>query len=52
MHGSKEGCFGGFDGVMLVVRGGCWAGEVINTVYLKHKWFTDIVADEFEIGIS
>ena len=40
------------DGIVLVVRGGCRAGEIVNPVDLEFERVDDIVAHELEAGIA
>jgi hypothetical protein len=40
------------DGVVLVVRGGSWAGEVVDAVNLELERVDDVVAHELEAGIA
>jgi hypothetical protein len=52
VDGPDHGGLHGLDGIVLVVRGGSGAGEVIDPIYLELERVDHVVTDEFEAGIS
>jgi len=52
IDGPEHGGLHRLDGVVLVVRRGRRAGQIINPINLKLKGIDHIVADKFESGIS
>lgn len=51
MRKLKKG-YDGFDGVELVVNRGSRAGQVVDLVNFEKDGFNDVVANEFEVGVS
>jgi hypothetical protein len=47
-----DGGFGGLDGIMLVVNGGCGASKIVNLVNLDIEREANIVAHQLESGVS
>ena len=52
VDGPDHGGLHRLDGVVLVVGGGSWAGEVVDAVNLELERVDDVMAHEFEAGIA
>lgn len=52
VHGTHERGLDGLDGVVLVVRGGGGAGQVVDLVDLDEEGLDDVVPDHLEVGVT
>ena len=52
VDGPDHGGLHGLDGIVLVVRRGSGAGEVVDAIDLELERVDHVVTDEFEVGIA